>query len=49
MEIVQRRAPDVGDIREDESKEVEVEGDTREEDTKEQLLRDVVKMGAREK
>jgi hypothetical protein len=49
METAQRRAPDAGDINEDESEEVEAEGATGEDVIEERLLRVVVKMGAREK
>jgi hypothetical protein len=49
METTQRREPDVGDISEAESEEVEAEGAVGEEVAEERLLRVVVKMGAREK
>jgi hypothetical protein len=49
METTQRREPDVGDISEAESEEMEVEGVAGEEVAEECLLRVVVKMGAREK
>jgi hypothetical protein len=49
METTQRRAPNVGDISEVESEEVEVEGAAGEEVAEERLLRVVVKIGAREK
>jgi hypothetical protein len=49
METTQRREPDVGDISEAESEEMEVEGAAGEEVAEECLLRVVVKMGAREK
>jgi hypothetical protein len=49
MEIARRRAPNVGDINEAGSKEMEEEGVVGEEVAKERLLRDVVKMGAKAK
>jgi hypothetical protein len=49
METAQRRAPDAGDISEAESEEMEVEGATRKDVAEERLLKDVVKLGAREK
>ena len=49
MEAVQRRAPDVGDISNAESEEVEVEEATGENVVEECLLRVVVRLGARAK
>ena len=46
---MQRRAPDVGDISDAESKEVEVEQDAGENVVEERLLREVVRLGARAK
>jgi hypothetical protein len=47
METTQRREPDVGDIREEEIEEVEVEEAIVEDDAEECMLRVVVKLGAR--
>jgi hypothetical protein len=49
MEATQRRAPDVGDISDAESEEIEVEEAAGENVSEERLLREVVKLGAREK
>jgi hypothetical protein len=49
METAQTRAPDIGDISLDESEEVEVEGAAGEDVAEECLLKDVVKLGAKEK
>jgi hypothetical protein len=49
METTQRRAPDVGDVNEDESEEMEVEGAAGEDVVEEHLLKVVARMGAREK
>jgi hypothetical protein len=49
MEAAQRRAPDVGDISDAESEEIEVEEVVGENVAEECLLRVVVKLGAREK
>jgi hypothetical protein len=49
METMQRREPDVGDISEAESEEMEVEGAAEGDVAEECLLKVVVKMGAREK
>jgi hypothetical protein len=49
MEIVQRRAPDIGDFSDAENEEVEVEEVVAEDVTEERLLRAFVKFGAREK
>jgi hypothetical protein len=50
MEAVQRRAPDVGDVSDAESEEIEVEEEAAGEDAAEEcLLKVVVKLGAREK
>jgi hypothetical protein len=49
MEVAQRRAPNVGDIRDVESEEVEFEEATREDVSEECLLREVVRLGARAK
>jgi hypothetical protein len=49
MEATQRRAPDVGDISEEESEEIEVEEAAGENVDEEHLLREVVKLGARAK
>jgi len=49
MEIAQRRAHDVSDISESENEDVEVEEVAGEQATEERLLRDVVKLGTREK
>jgi DNA-binding transcriptional regulator WhiA len=49
METTQRRAPDVGDISEEENEEVEVEEVVAEDAAEERLLKEVVKLGAREK
>jgi hypothetical protein len=49
METTQRRAPEVGDVSEAESEDVEVEEVVGEQATEERLLRVVVKLGTREK
>jgi hypothetical protein len=49
MEAVQRTTPDVGDISDVESEEVEVEEAARENDVKERLLRTIFKLGAKDK
>jgi hypothetical protein len=49
METTQRRAPDVGDVSDAESEEIEVEEVAGEDAAEEHLLRVVVKLGAREK
>jgi hypothetical protein len=49
VEIVHRRALDASDINEAGTKEMEVEGATGEEAIEEHLLREFVKIGAREK
>jgi hypothetical protein len=49
METTQRKAPDVGDVIDAESEDVEVEGDTGEDAAEERLLKAIVKLGAREK
>jgi hypothetical protein len=49
METTQRRAPDVGDVSDAESEEMEVEGAAGEDVAEERLLKVVVKLGAREK
>jgi hypothetical protein len=49
METTQRREPDVGDISEAESEEMEVEGAAEEDTAEECLLKVVARMGAREK
>jgi hypothetical protein len=49
MEVVQRTTPDVGDITDVESEEVEVEEASRENDVKERLLRTIFKLGAKDK
>jgi hypothetical protein len=49
METTQRRAPDVGDVSDAESEEIEVEEAAGEDVVEERLLKVVVKLGAREK
>jgi hypothetical protein len=49
METTQRRAPEAGDVSEDESENIEEEEVVGEQATEERLLRVVVKMGTREK
>jgi hypothetical protein len=49
MEAAKRRAPDVGDIDDAESEEVEVEEYTGEDAAKEHLLREVVRLVGRAK
>jgi hypothetical protein len=49
METTQRRAPDVGDISDVESEEMEVEEVVAEDAAEEHLLKEVVKLGARAK
>jgi hypothetical protein len=49
MDAVHRRAPNVGDISDVESEEIDVEEATGENVVKELLLREVAKLGAREK
>jgi hypothetical protein len=49
MEATQRRAPDVGDVSDAESEEVEVEEATGEDAAEERLLRAVAKLGSRAK
>jgi hypothetical protein len=49
METTQRIAPDAGDVSEAEIEEVEVEGEIVEDASEENLLRAVVKLGARAK
>ena len=46
---MQRTTPDVGDITDVESEEVEVEEASRENDVKECLLRTIFKLGAKDK
>jgi hypothetical protein len=49
METTQRRAPDVGDVSDEKNEEVEVEKVVAEDATEECFLKEVVKLGAREK
>jgi hypothetical protein len=49
METTQRRAPDAGDVNDVEKKELEVEEAAGEDVAEEGLLKEVVKLGAREK
>jgi hypothetical protein len=49
MQPTQRRTPDAGDVSDEESEDVEVEGVAGEDAAEERLLKFVVKLGAREK
>jgi hypothetical protein len=49
MEATQRRAPDVGDVNDAESEEVEVEEAAGEDAAEEHLLRAVAELGGRDK
>jgi hypothetical protein len=49
MEKIQRRAPGASDVSDDEIENIEEEEVVRKEETNERLMRDVVKLGTREK